>query len=158
VGVTRAMAAQVFGELVDAATAVRGATAEAVVVQETCSGTPVIVGTRVDRTFGPVILVGLGGIDAELIGDRAIALAPLDTSSAAALIGRTKVATLIAGTRGRAPLDGAALTRLVVLISELAWRLRDQVACIELNPVLLGPDGAVAVDALVEFGVDDVRR
>lgn len=155
VGVTRAMAARVFGELVDAANAVRGARTEAVVVQETCSGTPVIIGTRVDRTFGPVILVGLGGIDAELIGDRAIALAPVDSPSAAALIGRTRVATVIAGSRGRAPLDGAALTRLVVLISELAWRLRDQIACIELNPVLLGPDGAVAVDALMEFGVSD---
>jgi acetate---CoA ligase (ADP-forming) len=156
VGVTRAMAAQVFGELVDAAKAVGGVRAKAIVVQETCNGTPVIIGTRVDRTFGPVILVGLGGIDAELIGDRAVALAPLDSPSAAALIGRTKVASLITGYRGRAPLDGAALTQLVVLISELAWRLRDQVACIELNPVLVGPDGVVAADALIEFGVTDV--
>jgi acyl-CoA synthetase (NDP forming) len=152
VGVEPADAATVFGELIAAAAAAApDARIDGVLLQELLGGHPVIVGTKLDDVFGPTVLVGSGGIDAELIADRALALAPLDEAGAAALLARTKLGPIIAGARGREPLDAHGLVRLLVDISALAWRLRDRVATVELNPVLLGSAGPVAVDALIEL-------
>jgi hypothetical protein len=114
------------------------------------AGHPVIVGTRLDPDFGPVVLVGSGGIYTELLRDRALALAPVDRAAAERLIDRTALAGFLAGARGGPVLARDRLVDLLVDISELAWAARGQLATIELNPVLVSGHAAVATDALIE--------
>jgi acyl-CoA synthetase (NDP forming) len=151
-GVTSAEAEEAFASIVEAVgRTAPGLQIEGVLVQETVEGHPVIVGARVDETFGPVVLVGTGGIYAELLNDQALALAPVDRDGAAALIERTKLPSFLRGARGGPPLAYEALLDVVVAVAELAWQTRDGIASLELNPVLVGLSEAVAVDAVVEL-------
>lgn len=127
-----------------------GAALDGVLVQERVEGFPVIVGSRFDEAFGPVVLVGSGGIHAEAIDDQAIALAPLDVAGAEALLARTKLPPILSGARGGPPLACDRLVELIVTLSQLAWRGRDRILTVELNPVLVGATDVVAADALLE--------
>jgi len=117
-------------------------------------GVEVVVGAHRDPTFGPIVLVGLGGIFVEVLGDVAFGLAPLDRARATAMIHALRGYPLLAGARGRAPADEPALVDALVAVSELAWSARDRVAEIDVNPLIVQPrgQGAIAVDALVVTG------
>jgi len=78
-----------------------------------------------------------------------VALPPLDRQSALDLVGRLKVARLLAGFRGSAPADVDALAATVVALGGLAVELGDHLAGVDLNPVMVGPSAAYVVDALV---------
>lgn len=108
----------------------------------------ILVGARRDVDLGAVVAVGAGGTEAELYRDVVVELAPVDTATALAMLQRLKCAALLDGWRGRPSVDIAALARTVVAVSELA-AARDDIAEIEVNPVRVGPHGALAVDALV---------
>lgn len=152
VGVAADEAAEAYEAIVAAARRhAPAARLDGVLVQELVDGHPVIVGTKRDETFGPVVLVGSGGIFTELLGDRALALAPLDRAGAQRLIDRTGLAPILAGARGGPPLARDALADLVATLSQLAWDERDRLRSIELNPVLIRPLDVVAVDALIEM-------
>jgi acetyltransferase len=114
-------------------------------------GVEIIIGTLQDATFGPMIMVGLGGITTELFRDTVYRPAPVSAEQAAAMLDQLKAAPLLQGFRGRAKADIPALARLIAQISLLAAQLRDQVAEIEVNPVLVHPQGqgVTVVDALV---------
>ena len=112
-------------------------------------GVEVLVGTRTDPVFGPVVTVGSGGVLAEWHADTATALAPLDEQEALRLIARTRVDRLLQGWRGAPASDRRALARLVARLSHIASRHRDRAAEIELNPVRVLPEGLWALDALV---------
>ncbi len=107
-----------------------------------------IVGARRDRRFGPVVMVGVGGIFTELIGDTAFALAPVSSPAAKELLGRLRAAPLLQGARGRPPLDVEAVAAAVAAISELA-AAHPEITDLEVNPLLASPAGAVALDARV---------
>ncbi len=111
-------------------------------------GVELIVGARVDLRFGPVALVGLGGIYAEVFEDVAVALAPVDAAGAERLLRSLRGAPLLTGARGRPALDVAAAARVASALSELA-AARPDVAEIEINPLLVTPTAAVALDARV---------
>jgi hypothetical protein len=85
----------------------------------------------------------------ELLGDRRLALPPVDESRARSLIDRLRTRPLLDGVRGAPPADVAALARVVVALSRLASELGDRLAAVDANPVVCGPSGCVAVDALV---------
>lgn len=107
-----------------------------------------IVGARRDRSFGPVVLVGLGGVQAELYRDVAIALAPVTERQASAMLRSLRAWPLLDGWRGSRRVDVAAATRVIAALSRLlAENL--EVAEAEINPLRVGPTGAVAVDAFV---------
>lgn len=108
----------------------------------------VLVGARRDRDFGPVVTVGAGGTEAELLRDVRLELAPVDHATAVAMIGSLRCHALLAGWRGRPPCDVDALAEVVVALSE-AVAADHRLLEIEVNPVRVGPDGALAVDALV---------
>jgi len=114
-------------------------------------GVEVVVGAHRDPTFGPIALVGLGGIFVEYLGDVAFGLAPLDRARATAMIHALHGHPLLAGARGRPPADEPALVDALVAVSELAWSARHRVAEIDVNPLIVQPrgQGAIAVDALV---------
>ncbi|NGY65857.1 acetate--CoA ligase family protein [Lentzea sp. NEAU-D13] len=107
-----------------------------------------IVGAKRDHSFGPVILVGAGGVHAELFKDTAIELAPVTPATARDMLARLVSAPLLSGWRGAEPVDVAALAQVIAKVSETLVA-RPDLAEIELNPVRVGPGGVLAVDALV---------
>ena len=114
-------------------------------------GVEMIVGVVRDPTFGPVVTVGAGGVTTELFQDIAYALAPLDEDEAAALIRTLRSAPLLEGFRGTPPADLAALAGLVSLVSRLADAGRNSISELELNPVIVHPEGrgCTVADALL---------
>ena len=111
-------------------------------------GIELIVGARRDPRFGPVALVGLGGVYAELLGDVGVALAPLDRGEALRLLESLQGAALLKGARGRAAVDIGAAADAAVALSRLA-AARPDIAEIEVNPLLVTPEGALALDARI---------
>ncbi|WP_328323249.1 acetate--CoA ligase family protein [Streptomyces sp. NBC_00455] len=107
-----------------------------------------VVATRRDPSFGPVVVVGAGGTETELWRDSVLALAPCTHQDALTLIARLRCAPLLDGWRGRPPADTGALADTVVRLSRLA-AARPDLLEIELNPVRVAPDGLLAVDALI---------
>ena len=112
------------------------------------AGFELIVGARQAPGTGPVALVGAGGLYAEVVRDTQIALAPLDEPAAAALLGALRVAPLLAGARGAAPLDLAAAAAAAAAVSRFA-AAHPEVLEVEVNPLLVLPEGAVALDARI---------
>ncbi len=111
-------------------------------------GVELIAGMKRDPLFGPAVLVGLGGVLAETIRDVAIRLAPVRAGEAGAMLDELHGGAILRGTRGRPPVDRHALVELLVRLGALAVE-RPDIVEIDLNPVVAGPSGAVAVDALV---------
>ena len=101
-----------------------------------------------DEQFGPAVLVGLGGILAEVLDDVAIRLAPVPTQAAREMLDELRASALLHGYRGEPAVDLDAVCRLIVALRQLATERAD-IAEINLNPVIAGPDGATIVDALV---------
>ncbi|MGX4768786.1 acetate--CoA ligase family protein [Bradyrhizobium guangdongense] len=114
-------------------------------------GIEIIVGTMTDQTFGPMVMVGLGGITTELFRDVVYRPAPVSAEEAGAMLAGLKAAPLLNGFRGAAKADVLALAQLIADISVLAARHAGEIAEIELNPVLVHPEGqgVTIVDALV---------
>ena len=93
-------------------------------------------------------MLGAGGILVELLADRVVALPPVDTAGARRLLGELRVSQLLAGVRGAPPADTSAIARAVAGMSAIAAELGDQLEALDVNPLICGPAGAVAVDAL----------
>jgi acetate---CoA ligase (ADP-forming) len=117
------------------------------------AGLELIVGATRDPTFGPAVLLGVGGIYAEILQDTAVCLAPLGEPDVLALIGRLRGSALLRGARGRPGVDLAALADVVIRVGELAVDLGEDLQALDLNPVIAGPAGAgvIAADALLEL-------
>jgi acetate---CoA ligase (ADP-forming) len=111
-------------------------------------GVELIVGARWDRAFGPVVLVGLGGIYAETLRDTAIALAPIAEAETVDLLRSLRGAPLLFGTRGRPAMAIALAARFVSVLSHLSAS-HPEIAEMEVNPVLVTRDDAVGVDARI---------
>ncbi len=112
-------------------------------------GLEIVVGSQLDPTFGPMVVVGLGGIMVELLHDSAAELAPVNHQQARAMLDRLKGAALLRGFRGQAGADIDRLAGIIVALSELAADLSDLIAEIDVNPIICGPGRAIAVDALI---------
>jgi acyl-CoA synthetase (NDP forming) len=119
-------------------------------VQEMVAGElELIVGARCDPQFGPVVLVGSGGVFVELLHDVEMALAPIDEGAAEALMRRLRIWPLLAGFRGRPRLDIAAAAAAVSRVSRLAADAGERLVELDINPLIVraGTGGVVAVDA-----------
>jgi len=114
-------------------------------------GAEIIIGTMLDATFGPMVMVGLGGITTELFRDVIYRPAPVSAAEATAMLAELKAAPLLSGFRGVAKADIAALSKLIAQVSTLAADFNNQISEIEINPVLVHPEGqgVTIVDALV---------
>jgi acetyltransferase len=114
-------------------------------------GVEIIIGTLTDKTFGPMIMVGLGGMTTELFRDVTYRPAPVSAKEASAMLNGLKAAPLLNGFRGAAKADIAALSQLISQLSMLAARHAQEISEIELNPVLVHAqgEGVTVVDALV---------
>jgi GNAT superfamily N-acetyltransferase len=105
---------------------------------------------RADPVFGPVIVFGQGGPAAEVAGDRVAGLPPLNMVLARDMVGRTRVARLLAGYGGHAPADADAIGRALVQVAEMVADL-PELAELEINPLLADADGVLALDAEIRL-------
>jgi acetate---CoA ligase (ADP-forming) len=114
-------------------------------------GREVLLGVSRDPTWGLLLAVGFGGVLVEVLADVALAPVPLDHAGARALIGRLRGAQLFESYRGMPPADTAALADLMVRLSQFAADHADDIAAIDLNPVIVHArsDGVSVVDALI---------
>jgi hypothetical protein len=129
--------------------AVPGQSLEKILLQKMESGlAEAIVGYRDDPVVGPLVMVGAGGTLAELYNDVVLHLAPVDEAEALGMIGQVKGFAVLRGYRGLPPGDLKALARAVAAVSRLALAAGRPVREAEANPVIVKPDGVVAVDAL----------
>jgi acyl-CoA synthetase (NDP forming) len=111
-------------------------------------GLELIAGITRDPQFGAIVLVGIGGVLAEVLDDVSLRLAPVSASEALAMLAELRGARLLDVTRGRPAIDRDAVASILVALGALAVA-RPDIRAIDLNPVIAGPDGSVAADALV---------
>jgi acyl-CoA synthetase (NDP forming) len=109
-------------------------------------GLELLIGARWDARFGPVVLAGSGGVYAEVLRDTALALAPVGEDAAVAMLDRLRCAPLLHGARGRSPLDLGAAAAALAALSRVA-AAHPELAELEINPLLVLPAGALALDA-----------
>jgi acetyl coenzyme A synthetase (ADP forming)-like protein len=110
------------------------------------TGKELLVGIVRDAQFGPMVVVGFGGIYVEVLADTAARLAPVTPAEALEMLGELRMSKLLDGVRGEPPVDRAAVARTISALSRLAVDVDDMVE-IEINPLVATPDGAIAVDA-----------
>lgn len=111
-------------------------------------GRELMVGIATDKVFGPVITFAAGGVNAEVIADRAVCLPPLNAVLVRDLIGRTRVSRMLGPFRSLPPVDMAGLEQVLMRVSEMASEL-PWIRELDINPLIVDQDGAVAVDARV---------
>jgi acetate---CoA ligase (ADP-forming) len=111
-------------------------------------GSETVIGIKRDAVFGPVVMFGLGGVYVEVLKDVTLRLAPVDRDGAKEMIRAIKGFALLAGARGKPPVDLDALADAIVAMSRFGAAHRD-VTSAEINPFIALPDGGVAVDALI---------
>ncbi|MGH8790923.1 MAG: acetate--CoA ligase family protein [Cupriavidus necator] len=124
----------------------------ALVAPMVSDGVECILGVHIDPVFGPVVMVGLGGILVEVLRDVAFRLAPFDHATAHEMIDSLKGKAVLHGARGRPKCDVEALADALVRLSQFADAAKDHVQSIDVNPFLVLPEGrgALAVDAVIE--------
>ncbi|MGH7290491.1 MAG: acetate--CoA ligase family protein [Myxococcota bacterium] len=115
------------------------------------AGVETIIGVVNDAGFGPVVAFGIGGVLAEAVRDMTYRVAPFGLDEARAMLGELRMRALFDGVRGRPACDTEAVAAILVRVSALAWQLRDRLAEMDINPLIVGPRGAgaVAADALL---------
>jgi acetate---CoA ligase (ADP-forming) len=119
--------------------------------QQIPEGRDVILGMVRDPSFGPVIMFGLGGTMVEVFKDTTFELAPLSEETIRAMIERIKSYPILAGARGEKPVDFEALKDALRKLSALSVHYGDRLQELDINPLRLYPDGAVALDARASF-------
>jgi acetate---CoA ligase (ADP-forming) len=113
------------------------------------NGNDLALGALVDPQVGPLVMVGAGGVDAELLADRRFALAPVSEAEAVSMISGLAIAPRLSAFRGRPGADVTSVARAVVALSRLIATCSDQISEIDINPLRVRPDGVVALDAVI---------
>src|SRR5262249_8148016 len=103
-----------------------------------------------DPAFGPAICFGLGGVFVEILHDTVTEMAPVSRADALAMIRRVKAAAILEGARGRERADIDAIADLLVALGQFAIAHRGRFRALDLNPIMVGLSGAVAVDIAIE--------
>jgi acyl-CoA synthetase (NDP forming) len=111
-------------------------------------GAEVIIGTKIDEQFGPVIMFGLGGILVEVIRDVSFRVLPISRRAARKMIAEPRTAKILEGIRGKPPLDKDALCSLLLTVSEVVESY-PEIREMDLNPVIVHERGASVVDARI---------
>lgn len=120
-----------------------------ILVEENLSGVELIVGAKVDFQFGPIILLGIGGTAVEIYQDTAIRMAPLTPDDIRSMIRNLKARRLLEGYRGSDAINLKALTRIIINFSDFLMALTNDIASIDLNPVMCTSERCVVADARI---------
>ncbi|MEV0109767.1 acetate--CoA ligase family protein [Nocardia sp. NPDC050799] len=117
------------------------------VAEQASGGVELLVGISQDPVLGPLVMVGSGGTEAEAVNDTAISVLPFDERRAREMVDSLRMRPLLGGWRGRPALDIGAVVRTLCTLGEIA--ARGEVAELDVNPLLVRPDGVVMLDAVV---------
>jgi acyl-CoA synthetase (NDP forming) len=112
-------------------------------------GVEMILGATRDPQFGPMVVLGFGGIHAETLADVAVLPAPFDGATARRALDSLALRLLLDGARGAEPVDVQAFCEMAARLSTMVYALREEIVEVDINPVKLGPWGVVGLDALV---------
>ena len=118
-------------------------------VEEMISGLELMVGTKIDYQFGPVILLGIGGTGVEIYRDITLRMAPLRQMDVESMVKGLKAGRLLEGYRGSEPINLSELTSLLITFSGLVIELEEFIESIDLNPVICSPTKCVVADARI---------
>lgn len=113
-------------------------------------GVETIIGVHVDPVFGPAIMFGLGGVFVEVLKDVSFRLAPFDEAEARRMIDEIRGRAILDGVRGAPPADVDALATALSALSRFAAAHRDELVSVDVNPFVVLPEGAMALDAVIE--------
>ncbi len=113
------------------------------------TGVELALGIVIDPDFGPLVMVGAGGVLVEVLEDRRFLLPPIDEATAARALNALRIAPLLGGVRGAAPVDRGALCHTIASFGTLATELADVLSEVDVNPLIAHEGGCLAVDALV---------
>ncbi|MFN4218075.1 MAG: acetate--CoA ligase family protein [Candidatus Bipolaricaulia bacterium] len=127
--------------------------AKVMIQQMVTDGVELIIGGKRDPAFGPVVMIGLGGIFTEIFDDVAFRVAPLTLEDAEEMLAELRGRSLLEKVRGRAALDRAALVQAILAVSQLIAE-NGQIAELDINPLVVLPSGVLAVDARVLLTTD----
>jgi acyl-CoA synthetase (NDP forming) len=119
------------------------------VAKHEAGGIELLLGVSTDEVFGPVIVIGAGGVTAEAVRDVARAVLPLTEATVNRMLSSLRIAPLLDGWRGQPPVDRAALVETAMRLAALA--AQGELAELDINPLLARPDGVVGLDALVRL-------
>ena len=132
---------------------VKGLRLEGVLVEEMAPpGVELAIGGVIDARFGPVLMLGLGGVFIEIFADTAFRVCPLDRRDALDMIDELRAAPLLRGARGRAPVDEKSLVDAMMAIGGpggLLVELESEITEIDVNPLIVSARGAMACDARI---------
>jgi len=120
-----------------------------VMVEESLSGMEIIIGSKIDDQFGPVILFGIGGTGVEIYKDTTIRMAPIEPKDVASMLRSLKAHRLLEGYRGAEPISLEELTRNLMAFSSLIMELGEAITSIDLNPVFCSARRCVVGDARI---------
>lgn len=152
-GVTR-----LFTEIQDNILREEGAECEGVLVQEMLDPgiIEILVGVKNDSVFGPMVMLGLGGVFVEAFNDISMRMAPVNLETAQTMIQELRGADLLKGIRGQQPADLKGIAEIIVALSRLAFDYSQEIEEVDINPVIVYPEGhgVRAVDALVKLKND----
>jgi acyl-CoA synthetase (NDP forming) len=128
----------------------RKARIDGVLVSEMVTGgVETVVGVSQDPLFGPVVMAGLGGIFVEVLGDVTFRVPPFDDDQAVAMLDELAGTKMLDGVRGAKPADRGAFVDVIMKVQRLALDLADVIGELDVNPLVVRPKGAVALDALI---------
>jgi len=127
--------------------------APGLLVARMARGVELLIGAKMDPVFGPVVLVGAGGIEVEIAADVQALLPPFDGDEVHEALSRLRAAPRLSGVRGAPPADVPSFVAAVIAVGRLLLDPRTPVASLDLNPVFVGPlgSGCLAADAVVEL-------
>ena len=110
-----------------------------------------VIGVQRDPVFGMVVMVGLGGVLVEVLNDVALRHAPFDADEALAMLRELRMSAVLDGVRGQPGVDRHGIARMLSNLSQWAAAMQPRLAELDLNPVLVGPNGPLAVDCVMVF-------
>ena len=138
-------------EAIAAAAAPHGIPIEGFLIEEMApAGKEIVIGGTIDPTFGPVVMVGLGGIFVEVLEDVSFRVCPISDIDAREMIDELRAAPILSGLRGEAPVSKEAVVDVLLKLAGekgLFPEFADQVSEIDINPLIVWENGALAVDA-----------
>jgi acetate---CoA ligase (ADP-forming) len=128
------------------------------VAKQLVGGVECIMGLHRDPVFGPVVMFGLGGVFVEVLKDVVLRRAPFGVDVAEQMIRSIKGAAILLGARGKPPVDIKALAEMLARLSVVGAQAGESVVGVDLNPVLAMPEGAFAVDAVIDIAGEENAR
>jgi acetate---CoA ligase (ADP-forming) subunit beta len=134
---------------------------DGVLVEEMApAGVELVIGGVIDARFGPVLMLGLGGVFVEIFGDTAFRVCPIERRDAEDMIGELRGAPLLRGARGRAPVDEKRIVEALLAVGGaggLLVELEGELAELDINPLIVSQQAAVACDARIVLTRKDIR-